>query len=1073
MLVSNIGQTDDGGASLDDGGNLGQAFSVGAGGGDYTLTSIEIPIEDNGIAAADIDSLSVSVWSTNSSGLPSSLLHPLRNPSSIAADTTATFNAQAGATLEAGKTYAVVVYYDKTLTSGWPAWVLAGTGDDDSPATGWEIADSSLWRGATATNWSSFADEAYKIRVNGSAAGGGTPTNNPPVFTSSASLSVEENTSVATVVAVDNDTDDDITGYAFTGGTDQAFFDNVTTAGQLWFKDPPNFEDPKDSGTDNTYVVTVEATSGTGTREMTATQTITVTVTDADEKSAKPDKPTLAKVTGSSTTLTATWTKPGLNGGPEITGYDVQYKVSTDSSWTAFAHTGSGLTTTITGLTADTSYQVRVRAKNGETDSDWSDASDAVSTNAAMTSATCTLNTGDVWCGVVTVGTFMVGTTSHLGYLPGTGGGGMLSDDDFDFTDTELDSKSHTITGVLLASGTLSLIFEDSQDEDDKPVLNTWDLQVGTDTFALDDDDVTQLPTGGYQWTGTGLSWSAGDTVTLRLRGETGPPSVANVAVTSVPLLTSSGGSEPDTYGADDEIEFTVTFSRAVTVTGDPQFGFSLSGARQADYDSGGGGTALKFVYTVQSSDSDDDGIWIGNQASTTKSLQLDANDEITSAGGIDANLEHDQLGARAGHKVDGSRSSLPTLSIRDDSRTEGELFVFVLLLSDTASEDVPVTCTASFETGDTAVAGDLTFTSADGRIQSGQNRGSCSFRSVQDGTDEEDETFTVTLSSTSSNAQLASDPTAKGTINDDDDPPTLSVADVAGAEGEDLVFTVALSAASGKTVTVAVATSVETGDTATSGTDFTAVASTTLTFDAGQEDKTVTVQTTEDATEEENETFTVTLSGPTNATLSTTDATAKGTIIDDDATVPTLSVADAAASEGDDLSFAVTLSAAAAAEVTATWTASIETGDTAVAADLGTTKTGTVSVSMGTTTGTFTVSTTEDSLDEDDETFTVTLSNVSSNAQLAADPTARGTITDDDNLPELAIGLGGTEEANTPVLSVSVTPASGREVMVTWTATIESDDTAEAADFTDLSTATGTVTIPAGQSPISCFCAA
>ena len=112
---------------------------------------------------------------------------------------------------------------------------------------------------------------------------------------------------------------------------------------------------------------------------------------------------------------------------------------------------------------------------------------------------------------------------------------------------------------------------------------------------------------------------------------------------------------------------------------------------------------------------------------------------------------------------------------------------------------------------------------------------------------------------------------------------------------------------------------------------------------------------------------------------------------------LPSLSIADAAATEGDDLSFTATLSAAAAAEVTATWTASIGTGDTAVAADLGTTKTGTVTVSMGTTTGTFTVSTTEDSLDEDDETFTVTLSNVSSNAQLAADPTAKGTINDDD----------------------------------------------------------------------------
>ena len=99
----------------------------------------------------------------------------------------------------------------------------------------------------------------------------------------------------------------------------------------------------------------------------------------------------------------------------------------------------------------------------------------------------------------------------------------------------------------------------------------------------------------------------------------------------------------------------------------------------------------------------------------------------------------------------------------------------------------------------------------------------------------------------------------------------------------------------------------------------------------------------------------------------------------------PTLSVADAAAAEGSNVSFTVTLSAADAADVTATWTASIETGDTAVAADLGATKTGTVTVSMGNTTGTFTVATVEDSTVEVNETFTVTLSGVSSNAQLSS----------------------------------------------------------------------------------------
>ncbi len=391
VLVSNIGQTDDGSASLDDSGYLGQAFSVGAGGGDYTLTSIEIQIADNGIAAADIDSLSVSVWSTNSSGLPSSLLHPLRNPSSIAADTTATFNAQAGATLEAGKTYAVVIYYDKTLTSGWPAWVVVGTGDDDSPATGWEIADSSLWRGATATNWSSFADEAHKIRVNGSAAGG-TPSNNAPVFSpTTATREVAENSAAGTNVgavipeATDSDSGDTLT-YSMEG-TDVASFAFDASTRQITTITGVTYNH---EATKNSYSVTVKASDGTAS----ATIAVTIDVTDVNEKSAKPDKPTLAKVTGSSTTLTATWTKPDLNGGPDIATYVVQYREGTTGVWTT-EYNGNALTTTITGLTADTSYQVQVRANNGEVLSDWSDASDAVSTNAATPGTMPTLSIAD------------------------------------------------------------------------------------------------------------------------------------------------------------------------------------------------------------------------------------------------------------------------------------------------------------------------------------------------------------------------------------------------------------------------------------------------------------------------------------------------------------------------------------------------------------------------------------------------------------------------------------------------------------------------------------------------------
>ena len=171
-LVSNIEEIHESEFGLHDEQQLAQAFSIATGSGNYTLTSIEIPIVDNGIAAADIDSLSVSVWSTDSSGLPSASLHTLTNPGSITADTTATFNAQSGMTLtlEAGNTYAVVVRYDKTISdfANHPAWSTTGE-YDQSGAVGWEIADESLASEVSDVQWFSSDLAVYRMRINGAA----------------------------------------------------------------------------------------------------------------------------------------------------------------------------------------------------------------------------------------------------------------------------------------------------------------------------------------------------------------------------------------------------------------------------------------------------------------------------------------------------------------------------------------------------------------------------------------------------------------------------------------------------------------------------------------------------------------------------------------------------------------------------------------------------------------------------------------------------------------------------------------------------------------------------------------
>ena len=207
--------------------------------------------------------------------------------------------------------------------------------------------------------------------------------NAAPTFSSSATFDAAENqTAAGTVLAADSDSGDDITGYAITGGADQALFEIGATSGALTFKTAPNFEDAKDSDTDNDYVVEVQATSGTDTREKTATQTITVTVTDVSgEAPGKPDAPTVAAA--SVTSLTVNWSAPA-NAGPAITDYDVQYREGTSGSWSDGNHTGTAVTATLSSLSENTSHQVQVRATSDEGTGVWSDSgSGTTDANAA------------------------------------------------------------------------------------------------------------------------------------------------------------------------------------------------------------------------------------------------------------------------------------------------------------------------------------------------------------------------------------------------------------------------------------------------------------------------------------------------------------------------------------------------------------------------------------------------------------------------------------------------------------------------------------------------------------------
>ena len=271
---------------------------------------------------------------------------------------------------------------------------------------------------------------------------------------------------------------------------------------------------------------------------------------------------------------------------------------------------------------------------------------------------------------------------------------------------------------------------------------------------------------------------------------------------------------------------------------------------------------------------------------------------------------------------------------------------------------------------------------------------------------------------------------------------PVLSIDSPSVVEGDsgsaNLNFTVTLSAASTSNVTVGYADA-GTG-TATSGTDYTALTAGTLTIAAGNTSGTITVLVTGDTSHESHETVVVTLSNPTNATVSATAGSGMGTIRDDEGV--TLSVDSPTVAEGDsgstNMNFTVSMSASSTQRVDVIFGI---TGGTATSGTDYTTGLQNNRIrlrfSPGQTSKTVTVTVQGDTLDEPDETVVARLSGVSfrSGARILTG-TGTGTITDDDtsnvsiDSPTVAEGDSGSTNMT---FTVSLSTVNSRQVTVPY----------------------------------------
>jgi Calx-beta domain-containing protein len=243
-------------------------------------------------------------------------------------------------------------------------------------------------------------------------------------------------------------------------------------------------------------------------------------------------------------------------------------------------------------------------------------------------------------------------------------------------------------------------------------------------------------------------------------------------------------------------------------------------------------------------------------------------------------------------------------------------------------------------------------------------------------------------------------------------------------------VLTVELTAASGKTITVLFTTVPGTATETPPPADYQPLSG-SLVYTPGQTSKTITVKVNGDTLSEPNEKFSVALTDPDNAGPEP-DNRGEITITDDDATpIPALnspSVLEGNSSTTD-LVFEATL---AAPHPALTFNFRTVNDSAAAPSDFAAQSGSKLFPANNTTTATkipITIKVNGDALDELDETMKLELLNNND----AVVRTATGTIRNDDNNSKLSINDATSDEPGTMTFTVTLLPASGREVKVNW----------------------------------------
>ncbi|MGI8436352.1 MAG: Calx-beta domain-containing protein [Chthoniobacterales bacterium] len=452
----------------------------------------------------------------------------------------------------------------------------------------------------------------------------------------------------------------------------------------------------------------------------------------------------------------------------------------------------------------------------------------------------------------------------------------------------------------------------------------------------------------------------------------------------------------------------------------------------------------------------------------TSKTVNVTINDDTTFEGNENFSVSlSNPSGATLGSPstatvtiIDDDAAPLVQFSAANYDVNEGAGTVTVTVTK-TGNTTLPATVSYATSDGTATAPADYTTTAGTLTFAPGDTSKTFTIPIVQDTIYEGNEMFNVTLSAPVG-ATLGAPNPATVTILDDDTAPTFTIDSVSQNEGNSgttpFVFTVTKTGSTSLPATVQFATADGTATTADN--DYVAQSG-MLTFAPGDTTMTITVNVNGDTTFEPDETFTVNLASPTNATITT--ATGTGTIVNDDA-APTFTIDNVSHPEGNSgqTAFVFTVTKSGASNQTSTVDYATQDGTATTADSDYVAASGTLTFAANETTKTVTVQVNGDTKFEPDETFMVALSNVMNNRHEHVNvvlPMGVGTIVNDDGQPTFTISNVSQNEGNsgtTPfVFTVTKNGLSGQSSTVDY-ATV--DGTATVAD-NDYTATNGTLT--------------